>query len=107
MESQLLTVEIYLIFRLIVFTADVHFAYTFHLQEFTLQFGSQTVGSFEIIAIDFEVGSGLTTHTATATAEEHLSFVEFRVELQVFTHFVTYLFQADFTVNHTHQADIE
>ena len=107
MESQLFTVKVHLIFRLIIFTADIHFADTFYLHQFTLQLCSNAVSDVKVITIDFEVSCRLATHTATATTEEDLAFIEFWVHLQVFTHFITYLFQRNGTLFHTHQSHVE
>ena len=106
-QSQLLTIEVYLILWLIITTADVYFRYTFHIQQFTFQTCSYTVGFFHTITIYFEVGTCLSRHTRVATTQDHLCFAELRIFLQVLTHLVADLFKADVTISRIDQTDIE
>ena len=107
MQCQFLTIEVYLIFRLIILTADVYFTHTFYIQQFLFQFGRDFIRSSKIITIYFKVGTGLGTHTTGTTTQNYLCLIQLGIGLQVFTHLITDRFQLDFTVTRTHQTDVK
>ena len=107
MQGQLFAVEVYLILRLVVLTADVDFAYSFHVQQLAFQFGSHLVGMLEVVSIYLEVGRSRTAHAALLSAHDDLCLVQFGVTLQVVAHLVADGFQRDVTLFGADEADVE
>ena len=86
-DGKFFSIEVHLIFRLIVFAADANIGSTFHRSQQSLQLLCHTVGFFQVVAIDFVVEGRLSAHAAaTATAHIHDCFLELGVVLEVFAH---------------------
>ena len=107
MHCQFFTVKVYLIFRLVVTTADVYLSHAFYFQQFTFQTSGYAVGYRHIISVNLKVGTSLCGHTCVATSEDYLCFTEFRIGFQIFTHLITDCFQSDITIARIHQTDVE
>ena len=107
MHDRFLTVEVDLIFRLIIATADVHLTHSGNCQQLTLQVGRHAVGHCHIISIHLKIGTGLSRHPRVATSKYNLCLAEFRIGFQIFTHLVTDSFQCDITITRIYQTDIE
>ena len=107
MQSQFLTIEVYLILGLIVTTADVDFRHTFHIEQLTFETCSYAIGFLHTITIYLKIGTCLSRHTCVTTTQDDLRFAELRIFLQIFTHFVTDLFKADITITRIDQTDVE
>jgi len=106
-HRQFLAVEINLIFRLVIATADVNLSYTFHVQQFTFQTGGHAIGRRHIISVYLKIGTCLSRHTGIATSQNNLCFTELRISFQVLTHLIADCFQRNITVARVHQTDVE
>ena len=107
MHCQFFTVKVYLIFRLVVTTADVYLGHAFYFQQFTFQTGCYAIGHCHVISVNLKVGTCLCGHTRVTTTENYLCFTEFRIGFQIFTHLITDCFQSDITIARIHQTDVE
>ena len=107
MHSQFLTVEVNLIFRLVIATADVNFSHALHFQQFAFQTGCHTIGHRHIISVYLKVGTCLSRHTCITTSKDYLSLTELRISFQVFTHFIADCLQGNVTIARVHQTDVE
>ena len=107
MHGQFLTVEVYLIFRLVVTTADIYLGHAFHFQQFTFQEGCHAIGYCHIVSINLKVGTCLCGHTCITTSENYLRLTEFGIGFQIFTHLITDCFQRNVTIARVYQTDVE
>ena len=86
-DGKFFSIEVHLIFRLVVFAADANIGSTFHRSQQSLQLLCHAVGGGEIVAVDFVVEGRLSAHaTATVTTHIHLIFHQFGILFKVFTH---------------------
>ena len=85
-HSELLAVEVDLIFGLIVASRDHDVGRSRQFEKLTFETGGHRVGQGEVIAVDLEVDGGLSAHSASHSAYADLSFLELGIVLEVFAH---------------------
>ena len=85
-HGELLTVEVDLIFGLIVASRDHYVGRSRQLEKFAFEAGGHGVGQGEVVSVDLEVDRGLSAHAASHTAYADLSFLELGIVLEIFAH---------------------
>ena len=104
--SQLITVEYYLILRGILITRDCNLGTSFEREHSLLNLGCNAVCCIEIVAIELDIHSLLTSGTTLLSRLDNLEGTNLGILLQILTHQVANLRQRALTLGLLQEANI-
>ena len=106
MQRQFFAVEIDLIFRYVIFAADVCARTAFHLFHSLLYLFCHTVGGREIVTVNLDIDGGLRSHAARAAARQYLERLYLDVFFEVLAHRLANFEQPALAVADAQQVDV-